>query len=545
MKEEEKVTVSLKQSHVLIIDDFQGMRAMLRDFVKSIGVARIDVASNSKEALSLLSASKYDVVICDYNMGHGPNGHQILEEAKQRKYIGYATIWVIVTAEKTMDMVMGAAETKPDAYLLKPLNEAILESRLQKLIAKKQSFSDIEKAVNAQDHIAAIALCDQQLKAQPANIQEILRIKSDLLLTVGDYEAAKALFDKILAVRNVPWAKTGLGKVYFCTKEYLRAKEIFQEVLEENRMYMEAADWLAKTLESLGDREQAQQVLLKAMELSPHSPVRQKSLAEAAHKNGALDIAQTAYEKSIKLSEFSVHKSPAVYAGLAKVFTDKGVPEEALKVLEHSKGEFKDNAEAAVQAAVVESMVYQKMGQTDKAEAAIAEAERLAESLSGKVSTEITMDMAKSLFQLGEKEKACDLLQTVVKNNHENTEIIGQVKAVFQSEQLGEEGEGLIEESKQEVININNQGVMLARESKFEEAVELLRKAVQSLPNSEVMLMNLCGMLIGLMKKTGKDDSLVHEAKNLLDRARELNPTNNNKKHNEYSSALNQVKAGK
>jgi len=108
-------------------------------------------------------------------------------------------------------------------------------------------------------------------------------------------------------------------------------------------------------------------------------------------------------------------------------------------------------------------MAYQKMGQPDKAKAAIAEAEKLTESLSGAVSTEIAMDMAKSLFQLGEKNKACGLLQSVVKNNHENTDIISQVEAVFQSEQLGDEGENLIQESKQEVININNQGVSLAR----------------------------------------------------------------------------------
>jgi tetratricopeptide (TPR) repeat protein len=299
---------------------------------------------------------------------------------------------------------------------------------------------------------------------------------------------------------------------------------------------------LAKTLESLGDREEAQQVLLKAMALSPNSPARQKNLAEAAHKNGALDIAQTAYEKAIKLSEFSVHKSPTVYAGLAKVFTEKGVPEEALKVLKHSKIEFKGNAEATMQTAAVESLVYQKLGQTKEAEAAIAEAEKVAESLSGKVSAEVAMDLAKSLFQLGEKEKACNLLQSVVKNNYENAEIISRVEDVFQSEQLGEEGNSLIQESKQEVVNINNQGVMLAREGKFEEAVELLRKAVKSLPNSEVMLMNLCGMLIGLMTKAGNDDHLAHEAKNLLERVWELNPSN--KKYNEYASALNQLRTG-
>lgn len=530
------MTVSLNQSNILIIDDFQGMRTMLRDFVKSMGVTKIDTASTSKEAINLLSLHKYDVVICDYNLGPGQNGQQLLEEAKLRKYIGYASIWIIVTAEKTMDMFMGAAETKPDDYLLKPINAALLEGRLQKLIAKKQSLDGIEKAVNAMDYIAAIAQCDKKLQEEPANLQEILRIKSDLLLTVGNYEAAQAVFEKILGVRKVPWAKTGLGKVYFLTREYARAKEIFQEVLEENKMYLEASDWLAKTLDALGDRAQAQQVLLSAMELSPSSAGRHKSLADAAYRNGDLEIAQTAYEKTIKLSEHSVRKSPDIYAGLAKVLTDKDAPEEALKILDRSRKEFKDNAEAAIQASVVESMAYQKMGQPQKAAEAIAEAEKMVANLSGKISVETTMDMAKSLFHLGKKDEACGLLQSVVKNNHENAGIISQVEAVFEDEHLGDEGRGLIKESKQEVIDINNQGVMLAREGKFDEGVTLLRQAVEMLPNSEVIIMNLCGMIIGLMKKQGKSEPLELEARSLISRARELNPSN--KKLYDYESAL-------
>ena len=534
---------TLKESVVLVVDDFQGMRTMLRDFVKGMGVTRIEVAANGKEALEKLNANKYDIVICDYNLGPGPNGQQILEEAKHKKYIGYSTIWVIVTAEKTMDMVMGAAETKPDDYLLKPINEALLEGRLEKLIVRKKSLDGIEKAVTAQNYPSAIALCDQQLKVNPASAQELFRIKSDLLMTIGNYDAAKELFEKILSVRSVPWARTGVGKICFLTKEYLRAKEIFQEVLEENNMYLEASDWLAKTLDVLGDREMAQNVLQHAMELSPNSPVRQKSLADAAYKNGNLDVAQKAYEKTIKLGEHSVHKSAAVYAGLAKVLTDKDEPNEALKILAVGKHEFKNNAEAAVQAAVIESLAYQKMGEPEKATAALQEADKLVEGLGGKVSADITMDMAKSLFALGEKDKACGLLQSVVKNNHENSELISQIEAVFESEQLGEEGANLIKESKKEVIDINNQGVLFGREGKFDEGVKLLRKAVQNLPNSEVMIMNLCGMLIGLMKKEGKDDRMLHEAKTLLDRVRDINPAN--KKYHDYLNVLNQIQAAK
>lgn len=134
------MTVSLAQSNTLIIDDFQGMRTMLREFVRAMGVTKIDTASNGKEAIALLSEKKYDIVICDYNLGMGQNGQQILEEAKLRRYIGYSTIWVMVTAEKTMDMFMGAAEKQTrrlfvEARHCSPAGRATAETDYQEKIA--------------------------------------------------------------------------------------------------------------------------------------------------------------------------------------------------------------------------------------------------------------------------------------------------------------------------------------------------------------------------------------------------------------------------
>lgn len=533
------MAASIKQSSALVIDDFQSMRAMVVGFLKNMGAPSIDNAGTAQEALAFLAKKKYDIVICDYNLGQGQNGQQILEEAKHKNYIGYSTIWVMVTAEKTMDMFMGAAETKPDDYLLKPITESLLESRLMKLIEKKRSLEPIEKAVKAKDYMRAIALCDEQLKTHSVNTQEVQRIKSELLVTVGDFPAAKAFFEHILATRSMPWAKTGLGKVHFLTKDYFRAKELFQEVLEENKMYLEAADWLAKTLDALGDLEQAQNVLDKAMALSPNAAGRQKSLADAAYKNGKLDVAQSAYEKAIKLGEHSVHKSSSTYSGLAKVLTAKDDPEQALKVLDRSKGEFKDDPEAALQTAVIEGMAYQQMGQPKKAEAALASAEELMRNQSGSVNHAVTMDMANAMLKLGQKDKAFALLENVVKNNHDNAGIIDMVEAVFDQAGLSSEGSELIRKSSQEVIDINNQGVILANEGKFEDGIKLMRKALQTLPNSDLMIMNLCGMIIGLLSKNGKDDRLIFEARELLDRVRRINPAN--KKYNTYMNILNKL----
>ena len=534
--------LSLKHASTLIIDDFQSMRTMLRDFVKYMGVSKIDTANNGKDAINHLKSTRYDIVICDYNLGPGANGQQVLEEAKLRNHVGVSTIWVMVTAEKTQDMVMGAAEIKPDDYLLKPINQILMQSRLEKLILRKESLGVVEAAIRAKDFATAIGHCDHLIQANTNHHQEIWRIKSDLLLTLGDYAAAKTLFESVLSLRNVPWAKTGLGKVLYYTHDPIGAASLFRQVLIDNPMYIEAADWLAKALDAMGDVDQAQQVLMDAVKISPKSPVRQKTLGDTAFKNGDLDIAQTAFEHTIKISEFSAHKNPAVYARLADVFADKNAPQDALNILRRSKEDFRFNPSAALQTAAAECRVYQKMGQTDLAQAAMNSVEKLADQLGSNLTPDLMMEVAKSHFKMGQRDKACKLLGDIIKNNHENTEISGQIEAIFASEQLTAEGQALIHASRQEVIDINNQGVILAKQGNFQESVKLLRSAVAKLPTSEVMLINLCGFLIGQMNKEGFKEALAAEAKELLDRVHRLNPAN--PKYHSYTQVLNKLQRG-
>ena len=528
--------LTLQQANTLIIDDFQSMRTMLREFVKSMGMTRVDTACHGRDAISHLTASKYDIVICDYNLGPGANGQQVLEEARMRNLIGVSTIWVIVTAEKTADMVMGAAEIKPDDYLLKPINQVLLQSRLEKLIVRKQSLGMIETAIRAKDFDAALAHCDLLIRMQSANPQEVRRIKGDLLLTLGDYDAARAVYESVLAQRRVAWAGTGLGKVLFHTSDLAGACALFQQVLAENPMYIEAADWLAKTYEAMGDLVQAQQTLMQAAKLSPNSPQRQKTLGDTALKNGELDLARAAFEKNIKISEFSSYKNPAVYARLAEVLVDQGEPQEALNVLQRSKADFRYNSAAALQTAATESRVYQTMGQMDKAQAAMANAEQLAVQLGGMLRPELRLEMAKSHLKLGQKDKACQLMGDIIKNDHENAQLSKEIEAIFARENLADVGHSLIDTARAEVVAINNEGVILAKQGEYLQGATLLRSAIKQLPNSEVMIVNLCGLLIAQMSKHGYTEALASETRLLLDRLHVINP--DNKKFYSYSLVL-------
>jgi predicted O-linked N-acetylglucosamine transferase (SPINDLY family) len=104
---------------------------------------------------------------------------------------------------------------------------------------------------------------------------------------------------------------------------------------------------------------------------------------------------------------------------------------------------------------------------------------------------------------------------------------------------MAEEGAALVRESQQEIISINNQGVLLAKDGKFEEGAKLLHQALETLPNNEVIILNLCSLLLGQMRKDGKSALKVAEVKNLLERVHDLNPAN--KKYHDYAMVLNRV----
>ena len=492
----------------LIIDDFPGMRSMLREMLRTFGTKNIDTVTNGKEAIACLEKNKYDVVLCDYNLGSGKNGQHILEEAKFRGLIGLATAWVIITAEKTADLVFGAAEYMPDDYIIKPVNEATMKSRLEKVLARKEMLVDIEKAACDKDYNHTITLCDKALASSKTNATELQRIKTSTLLTMGRYDRAQQEFELILAKRDIPWAKTGLGKAAFYKGEHARAQQLFREVINENPAYLEAHDWLAKSYEAAGELEEAQRALVRCTELSPNSVIRQKTLGELAHKRGDLEIAENAFRKTIKLGQFSIHKTPVAYLGLAKICSENDNPAEALQILKDTCKEF-ESAETSFHAKVVEGMVYSKSGDLANAGKISREVAELVKADDGHRASSVMLEAAQMFLATGNKEAAEDIARTIIKNNHENAELLAQVNDLYSQAGMSDQGEELVRKSRQEVIAINDRGVILAKEGKLDEAIRLLSDAHTMLPNNKRIMINLSNMAVMSMRKNGRNGDMM------------------------------------
>ncbi|MBV5270813.1 MAG: response regulator [Afipia sp.] len=99
--------VDWAEKRYLLVDDFVGIRQLLRESLRNLGAKHIDQAASGGEAMVLLGKTRYDVVLCDYNLGDGKNGQQVLEEARLRNLLLPSSVWLMVSAEKSVESVMG------------------------------------------------------------------------------------------------------------------------------------------------------------------------------------------------------------------------------------------------------------------------------------------------------------------------------------------------------------------------------------------------------------------------------------------------------
>ncbi len=517
-------TINLKKKKVLVVEDFFNFRLTIRRMLRSFNISDIDEAADGEEAVKKMSYKKYDIILCDYNLGTGKDGQHVLEEAKYRGYMDYSAIFMMVTALNTTDMVMGALEYQPDDYLIKPFTKVTLEKKLKNSIKKKANLKNIERAVERNDYAKAIALCDELISSNTKNLTELLKLKGEILTKKGDYTDAAVFYDEVLSMGNLPWAMLGLGKIKFITGDYNTAKGIFEKIIAKNDKNVAAYDWLAFTHEKMGNLKEAQKVLQEAIHISPKAILRQKALGNIAYKNKDLLTAEYSFKEAVKQGKHSFFKSPSDYTSLAKVFVDKNAPEEGLKVLSDAGREFTNNPEAALQISVTESIAFKKMNREKEARKALAKATQLSTTLSNKLPPNVELDLAKAFFLTGNEESGKAIIQRLIQSNHEDQELISDVQAVFKDLNIADKGRDIISMARNEIIKLNNEGVRLVKEGNLSKAIDFFEQAADNLPANKVINANAAHALILYMQKNGSKPLYLRKAMRFLDRVKNIDP---------------------
>lgn len=114
---------------VLVVDDQQTMRAIVRAGLREIGVSDIRDAVDGEDGLRQLLASPVHLVISDYNMPRldGLNLLRAVRAAPQLKATGF----IMLTGRADGDLVQRAVQFGVNNYLVKPFTVGALRQKIE------------------------------------------------------------------------------------------------------------------------------------------------------------------------------------------------------------------------------------------------------------------------------------------------------------------------------------------------------------------------------------------------------------------------------
>ncbi|MGH9748169.1 MAG: PAS domain S-box protein [Candidatus Acidiferrales bacterium] len=128
------ISSALRGRKLLIVDDEESIREIVQEGLSARGMS-VESAGSSEEALSLLAANTYEIVLCDFNLP-GLNGDQLFE--KLRAQTGSSTPRFVFMTGDLLDPSTIAAFTARGAHVMqKPFHVAALAALFSEMLQEQ------------------------------------------------------------------------------------------------------------------------------------------------------------------------------------------------------------------------------------------------------------------------------------------------------------------------------------------------------------------------------------------------------------------------
>lgn len=265
----------ISKARALVVDSNAGSRSALVAMLREFAVPEIVQARKAQEARRLLETQRFDIVLCEYHFDDEPvSGQDIMDDLRLSHLLPLSTVVVMISSEAGYAKVAEAAEAALDAYLLKPHTADALRERLVQARQRKRMLADIIALVQKEDYIAAAEMCQLRFHTRGPAWVQAARIGAELWLRLGKPHAAQELFDAILLVGAVPWARLGVARTQYDSGSTAQARRTLESLLNELPSYADAYDVMGRVLLDQGHPDMALDALRQATALTPGSVAR-------------------------------------------------------------------------------------------------------------------------------------------------------------------------------------------------------------------------------------------------------------------------------
>lgn len=126
---------------LLVVDDNEDNRYTLTRRLQREGYTNLTTAVDGQQALELLGARPFDLVLLDVMMP-GLNGHEVLERMHADKLLRHIPV-IMISALDEIDSVIRCIELGAEDYLSKPFNPTLLRARVGASLEKKRLRDEV------------------------------------------------------------------------------------------------------------------------------------------------------------------------------------------------------------------------------------------------------------------------------------------------------------------------------------------------------------------------------------------------------------------
>ncbi|NHN37485.1 response regulator [Pseudomaricurvus alcaniphilus] len=488
---------------ILVVDDFHSFRATLGRLLAEFGCDDVTTVMNGPQALAACRKHKFDVVLCDYNLGEGPNGQQVLEELRQRNLLARDSLFLLVSAESSQAIVLSAYDYSPDAYLTKPINGKSLQQRLDRLLRQRDAMAPIYARLAAGKIDAAIGLAEQAIAAGSRYSYACQRLLGNLYMQQDRISEAEKLYTGVLEMRPLDWAQVGLAQVKRAQGDLPTAIQWLQRIIDDNPFCLPAYDALAEVYRQLGEADKTQQVMQAAVAVSPLSILRQAELAHTAAANRDLEVASRAYGRCVKLGENSCHdhqdnhlqygRVTAAWIRESQLPNALDLAKDGLRVLGNVPRRFELGAVQRQQVSLLECQLLSARGEDKSAQELLKDVEENIE-LPGD-SLDLQLDLVATLKTLRLDERAEQVLKSLVEQYCGDQPALQRIDLWLE--------EPVSERNRKLVAELNREGIGFYDANNYARALDSFKRACRLFPHHPGVQLNLLQALVADMKQHG------------------------------------------
>lgn len=134
------------QLSILVIDDSQYVRRLVKEILISFGVVNIFLAETAAQAFACLEAQCPDLILCDWQM-YPVDGLAILRKLRLDSSKRLSRIpFIMLTGHNGNEDVATAIGEGADSYIVKPFSAGTLMSHLLKVIVAEKTDVDDREA---------------------------------------------------------------------------------------------------------------------------------------------------------------------------------------------------------------------------------------------------------------------------------------------------------------------------------------------------------------------------------------------------------------